>query len=189
MENLDLNINHYSVIDIENFFGLKKKYTMEDIESREYTIREQLLKSGHINKRFKRDLIEFLTTAKRILVAKIGVVTPTTVPKNARLDNLNYPYSTDIPYSKEGDVIQRPDKPFQYVKNDEFYSGSLNPLSTRVVHKCLTIDTRFRENYYYTKSTDFILQLPYKINKAVSMQLSAIELPISFYGIFSTLWK
>lgn len=183
MENLDLNINNYSIADVEAFFGLKKKYTIEEIESREYTIREKLLQSGHINKRVKRDLIEFLTVAKRLLVAKTEPKPPTTIPKNARLDNMNYPYSTDIPYSKEGDVIQRPDKPFQYIKNDEFYSGSLNPLSTRVLHKCLSVDTRFRDNYYYTKSTDFILQLPYKINKVVSMQLSAIELPISFYGI------
>ena len=184
MENLDLNINNYSVTDIEAFFGLKKKYKMEEIESREYTIREQLLQSGHINKRYKRDLIEFLTTAKRILLAKSGTpIQVTTLPKNTRLDNVNYPYSTDVTYSKEGDVIQRPEKPFTYVKNDEFYSGSLNPLSTRVINKCLSVDTRFRDNYYYTKSSDFILQLPFKINKVVSMQLSAIELPISFYGI------
>lgn len=184
MENLDLNINNYSVTDIETFFGLKKKYKIEEIESREYTIREQLLQSGHINKRYKRDLIEFLTTAKRILLAKSGTpIQVTTLPKNTRLDNVNYPYSTDVTYSKEGDVIQRPEKPFTYVKNDEFYSGSLNPLSTRVINKCLSVDTRFRDNYYYTKSSDFILQLPFKINKVVSMQLSAIELPISFYGI------
>jgi len=184
MEKIDLNINNYTITDIETFFGLKKKYNSEDIEEKEYAIRETLLKSGHINKRFKRDFIEFLTTAKRVLLAKSGdPKPPTTIPKNARLDNLNYPYSPDIPYSKEGDIIQRPEKPFTYVKTDEFYSGSLNPLSTRVLHKCLTVDTRFRDNYYYTKSSDFILQLPFKINKVVSMQLSAIELPISFYGI------
>jgi len=183
MENLDLNIENYSITDIESFFGLKKKYSIEEIEKREYTIREQLLKSGHINKRFKRDFIEFLTTAKRILLAKFGTNPPTTIPKNARLDPLNYPYSTDVPYSREGDILQRDEKPFTYVKTDEFYSGSLNPLSTRVIHKCLSVDTRFRDNYYYSKSTDFILQLPFKINKVVSMQLSAIELPISFYGI------
>jgi hypothetical protein len=181
---LDLNINNYTLTDIETFFGLKKKYNVEDIENKEYTIREKLLKSGHIDKRFKRDLIEFLTTAKRILLSKLDIKPPSVLPKNYRLDNLNYPYSNqDISYSKESTIIQRPDKPFQYVKNDEFYSGSLNPLSTRVIHKCLSIDTRFRENYYGTKSTDFILQLPFKITKVVSMQLAALELPISFYGI------
>lgn len=184
MENLDLNINNYTLTDIETFLGLKKKYNVEDIESKEYTIREKLLKSGHIDKRFKRDLIEFLTTAKRILLSKLDIKPPSVLPKNYRLDNFNYPYSNqETSYSKESTIIQRQEKPFQYVKNDEFYSGSLNPLSTRVIHKCLSIDTRFRENYYGTKSTDFILQLPFKITKVVSMQLAALELPISFYGI------
>ena len=62
MENLDLDINNYSINDIEKFFKLKKKtvYTVDDIELKETQIREQLLKSGHVDKRFKRDLFEFL---------------------------------------------------------------------------------------------------------------------------------
>ena len=57
MENLDLDINNYTIHDLENFFKLKKKqkYTVADIELKEYQIREQLLNSGHIDKRFKRN--------------------------------------------------------------------------------------------------------------------------------------
>ena len=64
MENLDLDINNYSINDIEKFFKLKKKtvYTVDDIELKETQIREQLLKSGHVDKRFKRDLFEFLNS-------------------------------------------------------------------------------------------------------------------------------
>ena len=70
MDNLDLDINNYSIKDIEKFFrfSTKTKYNAKDIEQREYEIREQLLSSGHINKRFKRDLIEFLTLAKNWLI-------------------------------------------------------------------------------------------------------------------------
>jgi hypothetical protein len=189
MENkIDLNIDNYSISDLERFFGISNiEYTFSDIEKQEYEIREKLLKSGHIDKRFKRDLIEFLKNAKLLLTTKVDNKSsnPTSIPKNFRLDKENYPYSTEIPYSKEGDIIQRPEKPFTYVKTDDFYSGTLNPLSTRIVSKCLTIDTRFRDNIYTTKSSDFILQLPFKINKVVSMQLSSIELPVSFYGISS----
>jgi hypothetical protein len=69
MDNLDLDISNYTILDIEKFFKLKprSKYTAADIEEREYQIREQLLNSGHINKRFKRDLIDFLTTANCLL--------------------------------------------------------------------------------------------------------------------------
>ena len=50
--------------------------------------------------------------------------------------------------------------------------------------KCITFDTRFRENYYDTKSTDFKCNFPDKMTKVVSMQLSAFEFPTS-YMIFS----
>jgi hypothetical protein len=49
--------------------------------------------------------------------------------------------------------------------------------------KCLTVDTRFRQNIQKTSSSDFVVNLPIRLNKVVSMQISSIELPISFYGI------
>ena len=66
MENLDLDITNYSIKDITKFFKLKEKstYKVEEIELRENEIRQQLLNSGHINKRFKKDLIDFLDKAK-----------------------------------------------------------------------------------------------------------------------------
>ena len=62
MDNLDLDINNYNINDLERFFKIKPNtnYTEGDIELKEYSIREKLLSSGHINKRFKQNLIEFL---------------------------------------------------------------------------------------------------------------------------------
>ena len=67
MSDLDLNINNYNNNDIEIFFKLNnKKYTESDVELREYEIREQLISSGTVNAKFKKDLIDFLTKAKRL---------------------------------------------------------------------------------------------------------------------------
>jgi hypothetical protein len=188
--NLDLDINNYTFSDLERFFQLhtKPKYTYEDVELKEYQIREQLLKSGHIDKRFKKQLIDFLETAKRWIAVvkfeKVNKENPTTIPKNQRLDPFyETPYSEVLPTSRMDNIIQRPETHFIHAKPDEFFPGSLNPLNTRTLTKCLNIDTRFRENPYSTQSSDFLLQLPFKLNKVVSMQLAAIELPISFYGI------
>ena len=189
MDNLDLDINNYSIKDIEKFFrfSTKTKYTAKDIELREYQIREQLLNSGHINKRFKRDLIEFLTLAKNwlIFVKCNPTENPTTIPKNYKLDNLDTPVSKEaIPRTDE--LINRPDTQFVHANNSDFFPGSMNPLSTRIITKCLNIDTRFRENLYTTQSSDFTLHLPTKFNKVVSMQLASVEIPVAFYGISST---
>ena len=187
MENLDLDINNYSIKDIEKFFRFssKTKYNANDIELREYEIREQLLNSGHINKRFKRDLIEFLTIAKNWLIfVKCNPTNeqPTTIPKNYKLDNLNTPISKE-PLPRTEEIIQRNDTQYIHTQNNDFFPGTMNPLNTRVITKCLNIDTRFRENLYTTQSSDFTINLPIKFNKVVSMQLSSVEIPIAFYGI------
>ena len=68
---LDLNIHHYTLKDIETFFGLNKQnYSPSDVELKENQMREILLNSGHINKRFKSDIISFLNLAKQQLLEK-----------------------------------------------------------------------------------------------------------------------
>jgi hypothetical protein len=186
MDNLDLDINNYSIKDIERFFKLKSttKYTASQIELKEYQIREQLLNSGHVNKRFKKELIDFLTLAKNwlIFVKCTPNKEPTTIPKNYQLDPIEHPLSK-TPNPRSEDIIQRPDTQFVYSSQSDFFPGIINPLDTRIITKCLNIDTRFRDNLYNTQSSDFTIQLPTKFNKVVSMELSAIELPIAFYGI------
>jgi len=189
MDSLDLDIGNYTIKDIEKFFQLKPKikYSSADIEQKEYQLREQLLMSGHVNKRFKRDLLEFLTLAKDwlIFVKCPPNKAPSIIPKNHQLDTLNTPLSK-VPSSRADDVIVRPETQFINAQGSDFFPGSMNPLSTRIITKCLNIDTRFRDNIHTTQSSDFLLQLPSKFNKVVSMQLAALELPVSFYGISSS---
>jgi hypothetical protein len=189
MDTLDLDINNYNINDIEKFFKLKpkSKYSESDIELKEYEIREQLLKSGHINKRFKTELIDFLNKAKQLLISvkckdADAETKPTTIPKNYKLDKLDAPLSREN-HSRTDELINRPERQFIYSNPSEFFPGSLNPLNTRVITKTLNIDTRFRDNLYATQSSDFTMSIPNKFNKVVSMQLSSIELPIVFYNI------
>ena len=189
---IDLDISNYSIKDLETFFKLKPKYTATDVETNEYKIREQLLESGHVNKRVKRDLIEFMKTAKDwLLFAKFGETlrkSPSIIPDNFRLDPVNLPVAQKEPTRTRADneLVEREERKFVYSQNSEFFAGNMNPLETRVISKCLTIDSRFRENYDKTKSSDFIINLPSCFYKVVSMQLSALEFPVSFYCISSS---
>lgn len=188
MENLDLDINNYSINDVEKFFQLKPngKYSASDIELKEYNIRETLLSTGHINKRFKQNLIEFLERAKQWLISvkcpppKV----PSAIPANYKLDPIESPVLNAVP-SRQDELITRPDTQFVYANNSQYFPGKLNQLDTRVITKSLNIDTRFRDNLYSTHSSDFTLQMPTKFNKVVSMSLSSLELPITFYSISS----
>ena len=76
---------------------------------------------------------------------------------------------------------------FLNTQNSDVFPGIINPLNTRIVTKSLNIDTRFRDNFFNTKSSDFVFNLPNKLNKVISMNLSALELPINFYNISENL--
>ena len=188
MEQLDLDINNYNINDLERFFQISPngKYSESDIELKEYNIREKLLASGHINKRFKRDLIEFLELAKNWLIfvkcRKGNLAKPTTIPNNYKLDTMDTPISKEVE-PRTNELIQREETQFVHSSNSDFFPGKLNQLNTRILTKSLNIDTRFRDNLYSTQSSDFSIQMPIKFNKVVSMSLSSLELPVSFYGI------
>jgi len=201
MSDIDLDIRNYSIKDLEKFFQLKNKYTENDIEYKEYEIRERLLSSGHVDKRFKKDLIDFLHQAKDWLVYskfgkraeslltadKFGTKTGnqqqpvTEMPKNYKTDTNNSPVSKQH-INREHELNDHHNKSFIQSNHSDFYAGTLNPLNVRIVSKYITIDSRFRDNTC-TKSSDFSIQLPTTMNKVVSMQLTALEMPITFYGI------
>jgi hypothetical protein len=191
MDGLDLNINNYTINDLERFFQISpnKKYSAADIELKEAELKEVLLSTGHVDKKFKRDLIEFMDTAKDWLITvKCKNETKNTtsfhnVPKIEKYPN--------VPASREAmprmeELMERPDTPYVNTFSSEYFPGIMNPLKTRIICKCLNIDTRFRDNITLTNSADFLVNLPIKLQKVVSMQITAIEFPVSFYGISKT---
>ena len=185
-EDVDLDISKYTISDIEYFLGLDTMahYSEIDISDKASEIRDQLLNGGNFNSQFKRNFIEFINTAqKRLVDVKIrpNKPPPTTISKSSMADIGQI--FTDPFSSRENDLISRPETQFIQSQPSEYFPGQLNPLNNRVITKCLTIDSRFRDNVPTTKSSDFIVQLPLKLSKVVSMQLSSIEFPISFYGI------
>ena len=187
MTDLDLDIHNYSLYDLENFFKLKKKYSLSDIENKEFEIREQLLSSGHVKGNFKADLIHFLSKARELLTHNhsdyVNKKPPTEIPKNWRTDNIELPTTKEVPPTREHELVNHPNTKYVHSHHSQFFSGNLNPLDTRITSKYLTVDSRFRDNFFASNASDFTVQLPTRLNKVVSMQLSAIDLPMAFYGI------
>ena len=67
--------------------------------------------------------------------------------------------------------------------NDEttvFNPGNI--VQRKTITKLLNIDSRFRNNYTTTKSTQFTIDLPQKVYNATELTLSDLEIPTTFYG-------
>lgn len=215
MDVLDLDIQHYSDQDLEQFFQLlpNKKYSISDVEYKENEMREKYLNRSQLDSRFVTNFVDFLTNAKKRLISAkhTEVKPPTTVPLNVRLDpyyNTSPPVAKSIPRTDE--LREHEDAKFVFSQQSEFYRGDMNPLATRIITKTINIDTRFRDvtnnsnivyanttdntnfnqvcnqnNVQKNQSSDFTIKLPTTFKKVVSMELSSLEFPIDFYTISS----
>lgn len=183
IDELDLDINNYTMRDLETFFQIKskEKYTPADIEEKEYAMRTLLLSSGQVNQIQQKELMDFLNLARDWLIyVKCGERVPLS---NDNSINSNLIHD-NIPNTRTQEITERPETVFiQAQTENDAFPGKINPLNKRIINQCLNIDTKFRENYLNTKSSDFHIDLPAKFSKVISMQLSSIELPLAFYGI------
>lgn len=172
---LDLNISNYEITDLENFFHLNKDYNENDVMLKEIEIRELLLSTGHLNKIFKRDLIIFLEEGKKILISSLKTTPHTSIYKDNKDEIENFPEKkAAIVLKREDDLIPLKKTEFIYNQQSEFFPGTLNPIDTRTLKKCLTIDSRYKTNG--NSNSDFIITLPNKIQKVVSMECTNLEI-------------
>jgi len=61
--------------------------------------------------------------------------------------------------------------------------GKINPIKYSTVVSSINIDSRFRPNYFNSKSTDLNITLPQRIDNIVSYRVGSIEIP--FYAIYA----
>lgn len=62
-------------------------------------------------------------------------------------------------------------------------NGAGNPIHRKTVSKLLNIDSRFRQNYLSSSTTNYLIDLPYPINNVTEMTLCDLELPSTFYPV------
>ena len=68
--------------------------------------------------------------------------------------------------------------------NDGLYDnskGAGNPINRKTISKLLTVDSRFRNFYNESSSTNYNVDLPYVINNVIELKLSDLEFPTTYY--------
>ena len=153
MNNLDFDIKKYSINELYELLGVTNKNNKEDIRMKINKFKDASNKIPE-NRRFEYS--QFIDQLSNILVGEISGAHP---------------------------FINRPIKPVINASTDgnELSHGIINPLNKTYLNRIINIDTRFRDNYYTTKSTDFIINLPTNLGKVVSMNLVALEMQTTFY--------
>ena len=181
----DLNINNYTKQELTSLFDLPPNYDNSILEIKESKLRENIMKDNEINKDTQIKTINFLVKAKNILLNNYTQEKSTPLQEKI-MDFYNSSYelkSTKLEDQQEHMVQVRPDKPYLSSFPSEFFPGVINPLKKRTIKKNLNIDTRFRENYFSSPSTNFNFALPMNFDNVLQMQLTSLELPTTYYNV------
>lgn len=204
----DLNINNYSHSELEEVFDLPNNYDTSNIDIQETTLRQSILTNNNISQEVKTKTVEFISkirmklmdniknrnnqngsghnnlTSKLISSSDSNMGMSSLVKTYRDVYNLDKELISSQTISAGGtNIIQQPQTPYGMSMPSEYYKGTINPLNRRILRQNINIDTRFRDNYYNTQASNFRLDLPLRMNKVVSMQLSALELPTTFYVV------
>ena len=178
----DLNIDNYSRDELIDIFELPSGFDKNIIEMKEAKLRDSIINNKEINKETQIETINFILKAKNIILNEKESSQKKNSKKNELTDFFEF-RSTDIESSDDHMIQVRPTVPYTSSYPNEFYKGVINPIKKRQIKTNLNIDSRFRENYYATLSTNYNVTLPITFYEILNMQMSAIELPTSFYVI------
>lgn len=164
MDKINLDINTYSLTELENLFKLNKPYNEENILSKKKNLENLVLKSN-INKNKQEELLIFLDNVKNKLI-------------NEYFNSLKH--NNNI-----FNDVNTFDGNYFNMKNKNIYSVLENnkKINKSIIKKTYTIDSIFRENYGTYPSHDYIIDLPETVTNAVTMSISSIEMPLSYYNI------
>jgi hypothetical protein len=190
----DLNIANYKMAELEDIFELPKNYNKQLVLTKESNARKKIQNDVKINESVKNNTIQFLIKAKDILIANCS--RSNNVPTGGVFDGAfqGYFHDTTVNNAKKnvsalsGEngsfIIEKTKDTYVNSNQKPILPGEMNPLlNTTTIKKYLNVDTRFRENYYGTLSSNFGLNLPVSMNNTVSLKLSAVELPKTFYAV------
>ncbi len=167
MDKLNVDINTYTLIELENLLKLSKDYDEEKIISKTNDLHEQINKSD-LSQNKKEELYIFLDNIKNKL----------TTNYYSKLDN-----------NKNINIVDNYGDNFLIKHENSKYESTLEnnkKVNRSIIKKSYTIDSLFRPNYD-NESNNYYIELPETITNAITMTISSIEIPLTYYNISSKL--
>jgi hypothetical protein len=167
---MDYDISHYTKEELENMLNLSSKYDALLVDSRCNMLKTKVQSNIKINENIKSKIYIFLDEVKNVLGG------------DEHLVNL---YGTSQTITSH-DLIKKgtgKKESKNYVNSypSDVYTGILNPLERRTFTRIVNIDTKFRDNYDASLSSDCSFVLPMKFANIVSMELASFEFPTLYY--------
>jgi hypothetical protein len=189
--NVDLNIDNYSIGELKSFFKLQKNYSNAELNKKVSEMETVVSSSDETDYKYKT--LYFINEAKQILTKKEGSdekeveeqrqYNPyNSKSQNSNLYNLNANNNTtQIPLknpppvsnSNVGQILDPGSLSHQSMETTYIQSNS--PVKYERIIKDYIINTLYRDDYFGTSSNNCSFTFPTTIKDVISMSLSALQ--------------
>jgi hypothetical protein len=163
-DTFDLDIENYTISDLQNFLSLKDQFTENDILEHSKQIKLKL--SNHHDTNFRDQIYIFIKEAQKLLIEHM---------RKSKIIPAGSTYVIDGAKPTVTNLVSQ-------VYPTNIASGVINPLKKKTITNTFAINTLFRD-IDSKHSTDCIFNLPYTIKDVISMKLVSVELPEVIYLI------
>jgi|SaaInlStandDraft_7_1057024.scaffolds.fasta_scaffold01270_2 hypothetical protein len=183
MDSIDLNIENYSIGELEELLSLRTDYTINMIHVQKTELQNKVMGDANISFESREDINKFINN--------IGITLESALNKTAQKKP-----PTEFSELKQNMqevsghfLIENPNNVDRYsqpatsgiASQSSAPPGIINPIKYKTIKKTINIDSRFRPNYYTTNSSDMQVDLPERIDNITKMSLTSLEIPLSFY--------
>ena len=196
---MDLDIENYNTDELCKILELNENIITPELLKNNLLIKIKLIETAEELKieNSKVDLITFY------IIKYFKLINHIEKNKNNTLNdiNLNLKNINDILINKnilndnnKNNLVEQP--PHYVIKsssdkilnvfNKDIKSGIVNPLYRQVIKKYLNINSRFRDNYVFTKANNFSINFDSPINNILSMKIVNHDIPSVVHLISST---
>lgn len=162
---INLDINNYSIAELEKLLKLQANYSTENVIKQKEVITLSIKESGLADGQ-KTELYIFLDNIRNKLINNLE-----------KIDEKKYNLVNQ--YDGNHFLIK--------TKNNDFKTLLENnkQIDKSIIKRTYTIDSLFRQNYDLpdNPSHNYVIQLPETINRAITMSISSLEIPLTYYNI------
>ena len=203
MINIDLNIDNYTLPEIEKFLKLEPPYSLNNVLKNEKMIIGVISKDDKYDVESKANFIEFLKKGKLRLAQHLRSQLDKTIQNNQDLPEEEFVIERDkdkvvnqtsiteaggnsFIMNKETTSFNNLIDKKRYLNPVETFPtniarSDLNHLKRKTITQTVILNSLFREDYKRSTSSDFNLVLPYQFKNVLSIRLSSIQLPNVLY--------
>ena len=204
MDGFDLNIQNYTIKELKGLLSLGDVYDTYDVGVKKENICKKVSNDDTITIDMKIKMNNFIESVSKILLNLVASSSSSSSSSNYSLvkrgndiidDNTPFTDLKNIMQKGSNDmIIQDPFSSHVIKINNNDNSGStfdqsgtkrgvINPLLKNTIVRGLNIDSRYRDDYYTTQSTDLSITLPYRLENVISYRLVSVSIPITYYNI------